>query len=137
MAVRSNGYNGRQTLEVWDTDIARKFFQKVLQGLSADKSGLVLVDFLMCLKGNPALMRKEEGVMRKEGMSKMSGLLIPFWERYTLSIEEAAVYFRIGEKKLRQLTLDNPTADFILMNGNRVQIKRKLFEQYIDSATAV
>ena len=35
--------------------------------------------------------------------------------------------------KLRQLTLDKPTADFILMNGNRVQIKRKLFEQFIDS----
>lgn len=75
--------------------------------------------------------------MREEGKSKISGLLIPFWERYTLTIEEAAIYFRIGEKKLRQLTLDNPTADFILMNGNRVQIKRKLFEQYIDSASAV
>ena len=75
--------------------------------------------------------------MREDGRSKMNGLLIPFWERYTLTNEEAAMYFRIGEKKLRQLTLDNPTADYILMNGNRVQIKRKLFEQYIDSATAV
>lgn len=82
-------------------------------------------------------MRKEKKAMRKEENSKMNDLLIPFWERYTLSIEEAAIYFRIGEKKLRQLTLDNPTADFILMNGNRVQIKRKLFEQYIDSASAV
>lgn len=82
-------------------------------------------------------MRKEEKAMRKEGNSKMNDLLIPFWQRYTLSIEEAAMYFRIGEKKLRQLTLDNPTADFILMNGNRVQIKRKLFEQFIDSASAV
>ena len=62
---------------------------------------------------------------------------IPFWNRYTLSIEEAAQYFRIGEKKLRQMTVENPDADFILMNGNRVQIKRKLFEQYIDSTTVV
>ena len=62
---------------------------------------------------------------------------IPFWNRYTLSIEEAAQYFRIGEKKLRQMTAENPDADFILMNGNRVQIKRKLFEQYIDSTTVV
>lgn len=62
---------------------------------------------------------------------------IPIWEKYTLTLQEAAKYFRIGERKLRQLTMDNPTADYILMNGNRVQIKRKLFEQYIDSATTV
>lgn len=62
---------------------------------------------------------------------------IPVWEKYTLSIEEAAEYFRIGQKRLRQLIAENPDADFILQNGNRVQIKRKLFEQYIDLATMV
>ena len=62
---------------------------------------------------------------------------IPIWQKYTLSIEEAAEYFRIGQKRLRQLVADNPTADYILLNGNRVQIKRKLFEDYIDTATTV
>ena len=62
---------------------------------------------------------------------------IPVWHQYTLSIEEAAAYFRIGEKKLRQLVSENENAPFILMNGNRVQIKRQLFEQYIDAATVV
>ena len=62
---------------------------------------------------------------------------IPIWQRYTLSIEEAAEYFRIGQKRLRQMVADNPTADYILLNGNRVQIKRKLFEAYIDTATTV
>lgn len=62
---------------------------------------------------------------------------IPIWHQYTLSIEEAAAYFRIGEKKLRQLVSENENAPFILMNGNRVQIKRQLFEQYIDTATVV
>lgn len=62
---------------------------------------------------------------------------IPFWEQYTLSIEEAAEYFRIGQKRLRRIISENPDADFILMNGNRVQIKRKLFEDFIDMATAV
>ena len=28
---------------------------------------------------------------------------VPIWEKYTLTIEEAARYFRIGEKKLRKL----------------------------------
>ena len=29
---------------------------------------------------------------------------IPLWEQYTLTVEEAAHYFRIGENKLRSLS---------------------------------
>jgi len=64
-------------------------------------------------------------------------LQIPYWERYLLTIREAAEYFHIGEKKLRQIVEENGTADFIIMNGNRAMIKRKAFEQYLDQATAV
>ena len=31
---------------------------------------------------------------------------VPIWEKYTLTIEEASKYFRIGEKKLRKLAED-------------------------------
>ena len=55
---------------------------------------------------------------------------VPIWEKYTLTIEEAAKYFRIGEKKLRQLAEENPNANWLIMNGNRVQIKRKQFENH-------
>ena len=57
---------------------------------------------------------------------------IPFWERYTMSVEEAAAYFRFGENKLRKLISEDNDADYILWNGNRPQIKRKKFEEYID-----
>ena len=67
----------------------------------------------------------------------MSEIKIPIWQQYTLSIEEAAKYFRIGETKLRAIVAENPDADFILNNGNRVQIKRKLFEEFIDSSSVV
>lgn len=62
---------------------------------------------------------------------------IPVWERYTLSVEEAAAYFRIGENKLRRIISENQNADFILWNGNRAQIKRKKFEKYVDGLTAI
>lgn len=62
---------------------------------------------------------------------------IPIWERYTLSIEEAAVYFRIGESKFRKLVNENKDADYILWNGNRPQIKRVLFEKYIDKCSVI
>ena len=58
---------------------------------------------------------------------------IPLWEQYTLTVEEAALYFRIGENKLRRLIADNRNANYILWNGNLPQIKRVLFEHMIDS----
>ncbi len=62
---------------------------------------------------------------------------IPIWEKYTLTIEEASKYFRIGEKKLRKLADDNPDASWIIMNGNRLQIKRRQFEKVIDSLEVI
>lgn len=62
---------------------------------------------------------------------------IPYWNQYTLTIEEASEYFRIGETKLRRLVHDNPNAKYLLHNGNRIQIKRVLFERFIDSLDAI
>lgn len=62
----------------------------------------------------------------------MNKLEIPFWAKYTMSIEEASAYFRIGENKIRQMISENKDADYILWNNTRAQIKRKKFENYID-----
>ena len=62
---------------------------------------------------------------------------VPIWEQYSLTIEEAAVYFRIGENTLREIIKNNPDADFWFWNGNRKQIKRKLFEKYMDALQAI
>ena len=62
---------------------------------------------------------------------------IPYWEKYMLTLREAAEYFHIGEKKMRQIVDDNMDAKFLLENGNRVMIKRKLFEEYLDNATVI
>ena len=58
---------------------------------------------------------------------------VPIWEKYTLTIEEVAKYFRIGENKLRRLAEENLSSGWVLVNGNRLQIKRKQFEKVIDS----
>ncbi|MGC3014339.1 excisionase [Enterococcus faecium] len=62
---------------------------------------------------------------------------IPIWERYTLTIEEASKYFRIGENKLRRLAEENKNANRLIMKGNRIQIKRKQFEKIIDTLDAI
>jgi hypothetical protein len=62
---------------------------------------------------------------------------IPYWEKYMLTLREAAEYFHIGEKKMRQIVDDNMDAKFLLENGNRVMIKRKLFEEYLNNASVI
>lgn len=53
---------------------------------------------------------------------------VPIWKKYNLTILEACEYFNIGEKKLRAIIASEPTASYILYNGNKVLIKRELFE---------
>ena len=62
---------------------------------------------------------------------------IPVWEKYTLTIEEASKYFRIGENKLRRLAEENKDADWYVMNGNRILIKKKQFEKFMDKTDAI
>ena len=54
-----------------------------------------------------------------------------------LTIEEASAYFRIGESKLRRFVEEHKDANWILLNGNRMQIKRKQFEKIIDEINAI
>ena len=63
----------------------------------------------------------------------MNNTDVPIWEKYTLTIEEASKYFRIGEKKSRKLAEENIDAGWVIVNGNRIQIKRKQFEKIIDT----
>ena len=67
----------------------------------------------------------------------MNQVDVPIWERYTLTIEEAAKYFRIGENKLRRIAEENKNAGWLIMNGNRIQIKRKQFEKVIDTLDVI
>ena len=67
----------------------------------------------------------------------MSNADVPIWEKYTLTIEEASKYFRIGENKLRKLAEETPAAGWLILNGNRIQIKRKQFEKIIDTLDAI
>lgn len=62
---------------------------------------------------------------------------IPLWQRYSLSIPEAAKYFGIGETRLYQIVAEHPGADFILEIGSHVKIKRVLFERFLDAASCV
>ena len=77
---------------------------------------------------------KESGIYTKEQAVKQT---VPIYEKVTLTIREAAEYFHIGENRMRRIVEENPYADYIIMNGNRVMIKRKVFEKYIDESSTI
>lgn len=56
---------------------------------------------------------------------------VPIWEKSNLTLEEAAAYFGIGIAKLRQLT-DEENCTFVLFNGSKRLIKRKLLDKYLE-----
>lgn len=62
---------------------------------------------------------------------------IPVWKRYLLTIVEAAQYYHIGEKRLRQIVDTHPNGDFYLQNGNRVLIKKEQFEKFLTESTVI
>ncbi|MBP3238283.1 MAG: transposase [Lachnospiraceae bacterium] len=57
-------------------------------------------------------------------------------DKYSLSIQEAAEYYGIGEKRLRSIISEH-YKPFILEIGSHQRIKRRLFEEFLDQATAV
>ena len=72
--------------------------------------------------------------VRCEPLKKME---IPIWEKYALTIDEAALYFRIGENAIRRIISENQDASFWFMIGNRKLIKRVLFEEYMNGVTVI
>lgn len=58
---------------------------------------------------------------------------VPIWEKYCLTLDEAAAYFGIGVNKLREMS-DEPNCQFVIFNGSKRLIKhRKLEESLVDT----
>lgn len=61
---------------------------------------------------------------------------VPIWHKANLTIEEAAVYFNIGIKKLRELCEDT-NCPYVLFIGTKRLIKRTKFEQFLESEYSI
>jgi len=61
---------------------------------------------------------------------------VPIYRKMTLSIKEAAAYSGIGINKIDAM-LKEPNCPFVLYVGTKKLVKRKAFEDYIQSKTAI
>ena len=65
-------------------------------------------------------------------------IYVPIWEKYMLTIDEAAKYFNIGDKKLREIAKDNiDNPKLIMMNGTKQLIKRKNFALFLEELESI
>ena len=58
-------------------------------------------------------------------------------DKFCLTIEEAAEYFNIGEKKLRRIIADHMDSGLVIQNGVKILIKMKRFEDFLTDLTAL
>ena len=78
----------------------------------------------------PALERAAKEMMNYGG----SGMSVMEMSHRSKAFQQI---FDDTQAKLRRLISENADADYILWNGNRPQIKRRLFEKYIDCCGAI
>ncbi len=62
---------------------------------------------------------------------------VPISEKYSLTIAEASAYFGIGRDRLYDMCHGIQNADWLLRNGNRWLIKRRLFEELLDKTDTI
>ena len=62
--------------------------------------------------------------------------LVPIPQKLLLTVEEAAEYSGISERVWRD-RISEGKYDFILKNGTKTLIKRRLFEKYLESVDAI
>lgn len=57
---------------------------------------------------------------------------VPIYQKQNLTLKEAAAYSNIGINRLNMLIKD-PNCNFVLKVGTKKLIKRRLFDEYIES----
>lgn len=65
---------------------------------------------------------------------------VPIWEKHLLTINEAAQFFNMGQKKLRNIAKDDllrGNAEFTIANGNRILFKREEFMKYLNKCSSI
>ena len=84
-----------------------------------------------------AIMRLDSKIKEANSFKSTKKEHLPIWHKYLLTIEEAAEYFGIGEKRLRRIVAENIGEDFVMEVGSQTRIKGELFEQYLNSSGTI
>ena len=70
---------------------------------------------------------EEKGFNFGNGGTMSMAANVPVQDKVFLTINEMAKYLGIGHNRIRRLVKDNPDANYILLRGTRVYLKREMF----------
>lgn len=77
------------------------------------------------------------GQLKESNTNKLEAIkAIPIWEKSNLTLEEAAIYSNIGVNKIREIS-NNNNCPFVLWIGNKRLIKRRKFDEFIESQFSI
>lgn len=77
------------------------------------------------------------GQLKESNTNKLEAIkAIPIWEKSNLTLEEAAIYSNIGINKIREISNSN-NCPFVLWIGNKRLIKRRKFDEFIESQFSI
>ena len=81
------------------------------------------------------------GIRKRQNFEERKNIMekkkeVPIWEKYALTVDEATLYFNIGENKLRDL-IREPDCEFVLYVGRKALIKRTVLEEFLRKTDVV
>lgn len=98
-----------------------------LQGSVMQEQIMVLQKQIMVLKEQIIALQEQNAKTADKPRNE-----IPLCEKYALTIDEAAIYFGIGTKKLREMVRRYPNKGVFIKHGKKVLIKRVMFEKFLN-----
>ena len=56
-----------------------------------------------------------------------------------ITVKEASIYFNLGENKMHRIANEYVDSEykFVVLNGGRMMIKRKKFEEFLNQTTSI
>ena len=72
-------------------------------------------------------------------ISKENVILVPVWNKFLLTVNEASEYFGLGVNKIRRVANDYMDSDynFVIQNGTKIMINRGKFEEFLNNTTTI
>ncbi len=67
---------------------------------------------------------------------KKESINVPIWEKYALSVEEAAEYTGLGVNKIRTMS-NSEKCPFVIWNGNKRMLKRQALTNFLETQYSI
>ena len=129
MVTRYAGGAGKKRAMQMDEE-TKKLIRKLLAQEEGDtQAGMIISKQKKSSEKNE---NPKEQDPEKKAENKKRSDVVPLWEKYALTITEAAQYFNVTRNRIYRMIEKDKNASFIIRDGKHVLIKRRMLEDYLD-----